>query len=297
MPGTSPALRALVTGLIDYAGLFPPADLPMRPAVENYASYKKGAFRWALGRFVLPVGRFTEFITASDGIRGADGHHWHLAALVDPTRLKAELSEALDFNERSSLDAAVDLIELKASTPSIITDAAAARREGLEVFVEVPLDPDPAPLLDLVQQHGLKAKGRTGGVTPGSIPAIPLVARFLARCIERGLDFKCTAGLHHPIRAERALTYAPDSPRAVMHGYINVFLAAAFLQFGVPAAAADEILGETDLAAFAFSDAGVTWRGNRLTTDQLARARRKALAFGSCSFDEPIDDLTSAGLL
>ncbi|MGB7210989.1 MAG: hypothetical protein WBC97_00005 [Gemmatimonadales bacterium] len=293
----SPALRALLTGLVDYAGLFPPADLAMRPAVENYASYRKGDFRWALGRFVLPVARFPEFITASHGIRGDDGHHWHLAALVDPTRFKLELSEALDFNERSALDAAVDVAEVKATTPAIIADAAAARREGIVVFIEVPLDPDPAPLLDLVQQHGLKAKGRTGGITPESIPAIPLVARFLARCIERGLDFKCTAGLHHPIRAEHPLTYALDAPHAIMHGYVNVFLAAAYLQFGMPAAAAEEILAETDLAAFAFSDAGVTWRGNRLSTDQLARSRGKALAFGSCSFDEPIDDLKSAGLL
>ncbi|MGH7533541.1 MAG: hypothetical protein ACREL4_09645 [Gemmatimonadales bacterium] len=297
MPNPSPALRALLTGLVDYAGLFPPADLPMRPAVEHYASYSKGDFRWALGRFVLPVARFAEFATASDGIRGADGHHWHLAALVDPTRFKPELSEALDFNERPALDATVDVIELKATTAAIITDAAAARREGLEVFIEVPLDPDPAPLLDLVLQHGLKAKGRTGGITPESIPAIPLVARFLARCIERGLDFKCTAGLHHPIRADHPLTYAPHAPHAIMHGYVNVFLAAAFLEFGMPAAAAEEILGETDLAAFGFSDAGVTWRGNRLATDQLTRARAKALAFGSCSFDEPIDDLKTAGLL
>ncbi|MGH7591338.1 MAG: hypothetical protein ACREL2_07840, partial [Gemmatimonadales bacterium] len=259
--------------------------------------YRKGGYRWALGRFILPVARFTEFTAASDGIRGADGHHWHLAALVDPTRFKPELSEALDFNERSALDATVDVIELKATTPTIITDAAAARREGLDVFIEVPLDPDPAPLLDLVQHNGLKAKGRTGGVTPESIPAIPLVARFLARCIERGLEFKCTAGLHHPIRADHPLTYASDAPHAIMHGYVNVFLAAAFLQFGMPAAAAGEILAETDLGAFAFSDAGVSWRGNQLTTDQLARSRGKALAFGSCSFDGPIDDLQSAGLL
>ena len=134
-------------------------------------------------------------------------------------------------------------------------------------------------------------------MTPESIPAVPLVARFLARCIERGLDFKCTAGLHHPIRADHPLTYAPGAPHAVMHGYVNVFLAAAFLQFGVPAPAAEEMLNETDLSAFGLSGEGVSWRGNKLSADQLTRARRKALAFGSCSFLEPIDDLKMAGLL
>ena len=297
MAAPSPALRALLTGLIDYAGLFPPAELPMRVAVENYASYLAGDFRWALGRFVLPVSRFGEFTDASDGVRGGDGRHWRLAALVDSDNFRPDLSAALDFNERHALDAAVDVIELKATSPSTIGAAAVAKREGLQVFIEVPLDPDPGALLDLILTHGLNAKGRTGGVTPGSIPTAALVARFLFRCIERGLDFKCTAGLHHPIRADRALTYQPEAPHAVMHGYMNVFLAAAFLQFGVPAAAAVEILDDTDLAAFDLSGDGVAWRGNKLSADQLTRARRKALAFGSCSFLEPIDDLKMAGLL
>jgi hypothetical protein len=293
----SPALRALLAGLVDYAGLFPPAELAMRPAVENYARYRGGPFHWALGRFVLPVSRFGEFGDATADLLPASGEPWRLSALVDVANFKSDLSEALDFDERHTLGACVDVVEIKASTPAIIDHAVAARAEGLEVFIEVPLDPDPAPLLDVIQVRGLKAKGRTGGVTPGSIPSSALVARFLARCTERGLDFKCTAGLHHPIRAPYALTYAPDAPRATMHGYLNVFLAAAFLQFGLPDAAATEILDETDLTAFRFSADGVSWRGNRLTTDQLARSRRAALAFGSCSFDEPIADLHAAGLL
>ena len=293
----SPALRALLSGLVDYAGLFPPAELPMRPAVENYAKYRAGSFNWALGRFVLPVSRFAEFSDAAEPRLPAKGDPWHLAALVDVANFKVELSEALDFDERHTLGACVDVVELKATTASVIDHAVAAKDEGLEVFIEIPLDPDPGPLLDVVHARGLKAKGRAGGVTPESIPSSALVSRFLARCIERGLDFKCTAGLHHPIRAERALTYKPDSPRAVMHGYLNVFLAAAFLQFGVPGAAAEEILNETDLGAFQFSLDGVAWRGNRLTVEQLSRGRLSALSFGSCSFDEPIDDLHAAGLL
>ncbi len=36
----STAVRALMTGLIDYAGLFPPAGLSMREAVGNFAGYR-----------------------------------------------------------------------------------------------------------------------------------------------------------------------------------------------------------------------------------------------------------------
>ncbi len=49
------ALRPLLSGLIDYAGLFPPAAVSMADAVANYAAYRTSADAWALGRFVLPV--------------------------------------------------------------------------------------------------------------------------------------------------------------------------------------------------------------------------------------------------
>ena len=35
------SLRILMEGLIDYAGLFPPASLDMPTAVRNYAAYRK----------------------------------------------------------------------------------------------------------------------------------------------------------------------------------------------------------------------------------------------------------------
>lgn len=54
------AIRALMSGAIDYAGLFPPAGLPMETAVCNYVSYRNGDDAWALGRFVAPVARAVE---------------------------------------------------------------------------------------------------------------------------------------------------------------------------------------------------------------------------------------------
>ena len=36
----SPSLRALLTGIVDYAGLFPPAQLSLDEAIRNYARYR-----------------------------------------------------------------------------------------------------------------------------------------------------------------------------------------------------------------------------------------------------------------
>ena len=54
------ALHALIDGLIDYAGLFPPAALDMAEAARNYASYAQGEYAWVLGRFVVPAARLGE---------------------------------------------------------------------------------------------------------------------------------------------------------------------------------------------------------------------------------------------
>src|SRR3954462_6649491 len=54
------AVDALLAGLVDYAGLFPPAGEDMRTALENYAAYAKGPDRPALGRFIVPVTRWEE---------------------------------------------------------------------------------------------------------------------------------------------------------------------------------------------------------------------------------------------
>ena len=291
------ALRTLLTGLVDYAGLFPPAELPLGQAVENYASYKKGPHAWMLGRFVLPVSLLTEFAALTKGVVPAAGEPWWLAGLINATSLRADINAASEFNERHDIGAVVDTFELKGATPELVAEAAQLLPRGAALYVEVPLTGDPAPLLDTIAEHNVRAKARTGGITPEQIPASADVVRFLSGCAERGIVYKCTAGLHHPIRARYRLTYAADAPSGVMHGYLNVFLAGAFLLHGMPDAEAVELLEETDLQQFHFSGEGVSWRGHRLHQEQLGAARIYATSFGSCSFDEPVGDLTQAGVL
>lgn len=292
------ALRTLLTGLVDYAGLFPPADLPLAQAVENYASYKKGPHAWMLGRFVIPVSLLTEFAALSKGVvPAAGGEPWFLAGLINANSLRADINIAVEFNERIDLGAVVDTYELKGADPELVAEAAKILPRGAALYVEVPLDADPVPLLEAIAAHNVRAKARTGGITPDAIPSSANVARFLNGCAERGIVYKCTAGLHHPIRARYRLTYAPDAPSGVMHGYVNVFLAGAYLLHGMPEALAVELLDESELKNFQFADQGVTWRGHKLHAEQLGAARIYATSFGSCSFEEPVGDLQQAGVL
>ncbi len=149
--------------------------------------------------------------------------------------------------------------------------------------------------LDDVKQAGSFAKIRTGGLTPEAIPSIAGVAEYILACAERRLPFKATAGLHHPIRSVQALTYDAQAPRATMHGFVNVFLAAAFAWHGERAI--DRILAETDAHAFRFDDRA-HWRDWSLSAGQISEARKDfAHSFGSCSFEEPVSELQSIGWL
>ena len=98
--------------------------------------------------------------------------------------------------------------------------------------------------LAAVRRLGGRAKVRTGGVTRDAFPTTSDLIRFLRRCVRAGLPFKATAGLHHPLRAEYRLTYAPDSPAGVMFGFLNLFLATAFLRAGMEETEAARLLEE-----------------------------------------------------
>jgi hypothetical protein len=183
--------------------------------------------------------------------------------------------------------------EVPAEFPLSILGIDEVKADGLEhakpgAFVEI----TDTALLPELKKRGLRAKIRTGGLTADAFPSTTAVAQFIRACHDAGVAFKATAGLHHPLRCVKPLTYEINSPAGTMHGFLNVFLAAAMVDH------ADDILLEEDPRAFTFDDDGVSWRGHRVSTDELATMRReRAISFGSCSFEEPIEDLKVLGWL
>lgn len=297
MPEPLPPIRTLLTHLVDYAGLFPPAELDMPAAVAEYAAGRDGADGWALGRFIAPAGRLSELHQALMPRHPTPAGRWRVSVLLG-TEVGADLQAIGRFTSAAAGGATVDAVELKAGTPALVRQAAGRLPRELETYVEIPIDRDPAALVGALAETGLRAKVRTGGVTADAFPSPDDLVRFLRACLEAEVPFKATAGLHHPLRSTYRLTYAPDSPTGTMYGYLNLFLAAAFLRGGATDADARLLLEETDAAAFRFDADGVGWHTLRVTTSDLARLRAEsAIAFGSCSFREPIDDLTLLHLL
>ena len=192
----TPALRTLLHEVVDYAGLFPPAGLPMRDAVAEYARHRASADSWMLGRFVAPVTRLAEWEEAARDVGARD---WRLAVLA-PT-VDAALERTLtDFNASHAGSAVAEAVEVKAARESEVPRVGTVA--GAPVYVEVPISDDPAPFIAAIGRAGARAKVRTGGVTADAFPSAAEVARFIRRCVEQGVPFKATAGLHHPLRAE-----------------------------------------------------------------------------------------------
>lgn len=297
------SLEVLLTGVVDYAGLFPPAALDMTAATESYAEYLEDPDRRLLGRFVVPVVRLREFDDATSALlpRGELSEPWRLSVLPGPD-LTADIDLALKFNLRhwsgSELGhAVIDTFETKVSTVDEIAAAASIMPSQVTQYFEIPITADPATLIAAIKRAGARAKMRTGGVTPAAFPDPTDVVRFMVRCRDANVAFKLTAGLHHPIRAEYRLTYADDAPRGMMFGYLNMFVGAALAWGGADESVVQSALLATSVHDFHFSDDAVTFGDRVVPIGALHDARDNfVISFGSCSFREPVDDLVALSI-
>ena len=295
--------RAFLRGIIDYAGLFPPASLGMDASVRAYSTHRAGPDRDLLGRFVIPAARLTEFAESAGGLLPRSwGERWQLS-VIGGRRPDVASSAALAFNS-SHADgsdrghAECDMIELLASSEDDVQRALAVVPDSIQLYLEIPVSAEPGNLLTAIAGTRAAAKIRTGGVTPDAVPSAHDVLRFMRACNAHGVPFKATAGLHHAVRADYALTYEADSPVATMFGYLNIFLAAAALEAEWPDDVVLSILEERDPARFAFDDTGVSVGDRRLGMDQLERSRANfARSFGSCSFTDPVNEARALALV
>lgn len=302
--GTAEAVAGLLRNLIDYAGLFPPAALAMVPAVANYGTYLQSQYSWILGRFILPVARLGEFEEAMDQVPATKpeaGLHWELSVLLGAD-VPAEVEHIRGFNDRFAASR-FSRIEIKSVEVKIATVQEIERLSGiipleLETYFEIPLSGNERDCIMAVAECGRRAKVRTGGETADKFPAPERVLEFMRLCAASDVPFKATAGLHHPLRSVHRFTYQPESPSGIMHGFLDVFLAAAFVRAGMGTLLALQLLKEESAEVFHFDSDGVLWREHHLNVSDICAARKDfSVSFGSCSFTEPIDDLRSLRLL
>src|SRR5207253_8630857 len=135
-------------------------------------------------------------------------------------------------------------------------------------------------------------KLRTGGVTADAFPTPAQVARALVTPATHQLSIKFTAGLHHPIRQFR------DEVKTKMHGFLNVLGAAVLAaEHRWDARQASVMLDDENATSFSFGEDFFAWCEWKIDIERLRYRRKFVASFGSCSFNEPRDDLRALNLL
>ncbi|MEO5798391.1 MAG: hypothetical protein ABIZ70_14135 [Gemmatimonadales bacterium] len=287
-------MRTVFRGIVDYAGLFPPASLGMAESILHFEQYRRSPDRAMLGRFVVAASRLAEFGEEflRLGLVADPADPWRLAAVTGailPTEMQRVHAFKAVWDARGVI---VDAIEHRVANVGQITVIDEDVPATFVRFLEVPSEGPYGPLVKAIGAIGAFAKIRTGGTSPELFPAPEALTQFLIACTVHHVPFKATAGLHHPFRGSFPLTYEPRSDRFVMYGFVNVLLATAELMRGGEGETAQQILEEEEPSAFASSTDAIAWRDTRYSTEELFQVRRELfLGFGSCSFREPVDEL------
>jgi hypothetical protein len=302
--------HAVLAGLFDYAGLFPPAHLPLASVVERYAAYRRGPDSWMLGRLVVPIDQLVAVEDAATALPDeARGFPWGLSVLGSGS-VEDDRPTLADFTarqQRTDERLRITSVEVRVGSPLEARRVRALAADGWDVYCEPVAAGD--AVLDAIAIAGMRAKLRAGGVRADQIPSAEAVARLLAGCVQRGISMKATAGLQHAVSGSYPLSDEPGSPCAGMHGYLNLLVAAGVAEAaGAAAVRAPEVVDAIarilQLTRTPMFTAGgvLEWvDGNGPLTEgplhEIAPgARALVRGIGSCSFEDPVADARALGL-
>jgi hypothetical protein len=269
-----------------------------------------------LGRFVCPAARLAELSPFVDELfrdgpplavsvlwTGGDTIREYSASAVKDVKAISDFQngaenrasvEAWEFRPLAHLPISTEFDGILKLIASFLADSPV----NPEFWYEFPSGPSLAKWLHLLPSavsveptHCQGFKLRCGGAVSSATPTPDHIALAIASCVDAGVPMKFTAGLHHAMRHL-------DAQQGI-HGFLNVFCAGVIAHAqGLDQDQLRLILEDTDPTAFHFDPYGLSWNDLRATREQIESARRKFVtSFGSCSFDEPRDDLRAMGLL
>lgn len=287
---TTPSTRSLLAGWVDDAAVFPPGDAPVPQAWSGHLALRASGYAELLGPLLIGASGAGELVDAAE----AEPPPAHLSPVAVTVVARAGVSASAAAEAVRALAASPHLTVSGVEVSSAELDALGSLLElGVRVAVEVPREGEAlvaaldalAGLLD--DGPALVAKLRTQATPDVPAPDARQLAEFMVLAHERGLPFKLTGGLH------RAVAPGPptaDGGSAEPHGALNVLVATHHLLEGTSLPALVATLEMGDGEALAAHASGLT--------EQEARDVRAAfVSFGCCGVTDPLDELTTLGLI
>lgn len=294
------ARTAALAALIDYAGRFPPASLPMEDAVATYRRLRTGPQQWVVGRFLCRATELDHLAAAATPHLEAGERPWPVGVVYD-TDIGAATSMAAAFQREMSPAMTIDAVEVRMPDDGSvdgILDAIATIDAETATYVEVDRSLDIADQIGAIGSS-LRGRGRTGGaklrcggLEPAAFPSPEEVATFIAETTEERVPFKATAGLHQPIR------HFDAAAGVWRHGFVNLLAGTAAAAAGEDRSTIESIVSDDDADAFSLNAVSLRWRGLTVAGVAIRNARLHGFtAYGSCDIDEPLEALATLGFL
>ncbi len=296
--GTAGAVRGavaiLLRGLVDDAGLFPPAALPMRQALARHRADRIVGHPMHTGRLLCPVGALGDL-----------GAHLGADERVEVGLVVADEWEAVGGGAADPR-VRVSHYEIRASGSDIgkaaryLRAAAAHAARGRRLFGRLPESAAALPppiyvefdrgrrglgnIAAIAGVPGLGARLSCGGVEEADFPSPDEVAAFIVACFDHGVPFRIGSGPHHAVRHTDPLS-------GFVHlGYLNLLAAAAVAaRGGGPNKARKELL--------ATDPERLLGRIGGLDEATAVRIRELFVGYGSRSTRDPVVDAERLGLL
>jgi hypothetical protein len=273
-------------GLVDDAAVFPPGDVPLPEAVTAYVDRGEEWYADLVASFVVTDTALPDVpadVPVSIVVTGGAGAIAGCAGYAAKTGRRLA---AIEIALRDLDDLAGNARRVSAAVEAVRSDGTLP--DDVPVFVELPQSDVTAAWLaaaDVVAEGEHRLKFRTGGLETEKFPTSVQLASWIDAALDRETAFKCTAGLHHAIAHRDHETGFPH------HGFLNVLLATRLAFDGGSVAEVAALLGDqypNDLVALA---------RQAVSSGDLVGARRWFTSFGSCSVQEPLDDLVGLGLV
>jgi len=279
------SLRLLADWLFDYAGMFPPASLPVEGAWTRYEEHLASPRAAIVSRFACASDSLAPL--ADVLLQNSEPGLGHEITVVASAKgdwgdtLEAAAQAMTGFiervdSERAALTAFEVALPDAAELPLRVQDLRSFQE--VDVYLELPWEPwQPEAFQAVAEEPGLLAKARTGGAR---VPSSRELASWIEAAIQEEQPFKLTAGLHHALRSDEE------------HGFVNVIAA---LALGIANDFAHEeivqVLEERQARAFEFGESALRWRGSESGRDALEDARGLLGSIGSCAIEDAWEDL------
>lgn len=315
--------------VIDYAGLFPPTSLTLDKAINNYSNYRNADHKWMLSRFIIPGSRINELNKYMELFEKNPPFLFSVLGKATnkikefEINFRSVIENIISFEENFRDNIKIDALELKFPSievkkhtkekfeqflqiiSTIISDT--PTKNKLDIFLELtdPLIKEKIlkeflqvlvnynKTAKIAEINFLAFKLRTGGVVPEAFPPVEVISRVILECSNYGIPWKATAGLHHPIR------HYNESVKNKMHGFINVIGATALNEeHKLDIETLNKIISDENPKHFKFENDLFSWKDIEISSQTIYKSRfKRFISFGSCSFNEPKEDMIKLNLM